>query len=290
MMKRWRSLLATVATLPLMAPVAAQDSFGERVQEPPPAPPQSYPPSAGQPPQGYPQGSYNSGQTQAGQPPPSGYPRQGGYSQGTPQGGYPPGDPQQGAYSPGAAQTAPPQGQAPGAHQQGGYPQAGYGATQPLDQLMQMERQDFGVPPTSQLHAGAMHGPTPTSIPGGQVITTKGLVSLVEGGQTPYRLFDVLGASEILPGAIGAVPASQAGTFNDATQREFGNFLQSVTGGNREIPLVFYCLSTQCWMSYNAALRAINLGYTNVLWYRGGIEAWKAAGRAVQPAQMSYRR
>jgi hypothetical protein len=31
-------------------------------------------------------------------------------------------------------------------------------------------------------------------------------------------------------------------------------------------------------MSYNAALRAINLGYKNVLWYRGGIEAWQRAG------------
>ena len=29
----------------------------------------------------------------------------------------------------------------------------------------------------------------------------------------------------------------------------------------------------------------INLGYTNVLWYRGGIEAWKQAGMPVQSAQ-----
>lgn len=62
-----------------------------------------------------------------------------------------------------------------------------------------------------------------------------------------------------------------------------------MTGGNRETPLVLYCLSNQCWMSYNAALRAIHLGYTNVLWYRGGLEAWKAAGQATQPAQTGYR-
>ena len=37
-------------------------------------------------------------------------------------------------------------------------------------------------------------------------------------------------------------------------------------------------------MSYNAALRAIRTGYTQVLWYSGGIEAWKSAGVAVQPA------
>jgi len=35
-------------------------------------------------------------------------------------------------------------------------------------------------------------------------------------------------------------------------------------------------------MSYNAAVRASRMGYSQVLWYRGGIEAWKAAGQRVQ--------
>nr|WP_146910579.1 rhodanese-like domain-containing protein [Arenimonas daejeonensis] len=54
--------------------------------------------------------------------------------------------------------------------------------------------------------------------------------------------------------------------------------MQQATQGRKDRPMVFYCQSTQCWMSYNAALRAINLGYTKVLWYRGGIEAWQQAG------------
>ncbi len=53
---------------------------------------------------------------------------------------------------------------------------------------------------------------------------------------------------------------------------------------NKQHPIVLYCLSPECWMSYNASLRAINLGYTNVLWYRGGIESWKKAGLPVQTA------
>lgn len=165
--------------------------------------------------------------------------------------------------------------------QWGGQPQGGAN----LDQLAQMERQDFGVQPTAQLHSGAMHGPTPASIPGGQVITTKGIVELVQGRQTPFIILDVLGGQELLPGATYAVPAHQAGSFNDQTQQEFGGFLQQMTGGNKEIPLILYCQSNQCWMSYNAALRAINLGYKNVLWYRGGIEAWKMAGQPVTTPQ-----
>ena len=37
-----------------------------------------------------------------------------------------------------------------------------------------------------------------------------------------------------------------------------------MTGGRKDTALVFYCQSPQCWMSYNVALRAINLGYPNV--------------------------
>ena len=146
------------------------------------------------------------------------------------------------------------------------------------------ERRDFGVAATGELHRGAMHGPTPNTIPGGQVITTRGLVSLLGNTQLSAKLFDILGGPEMIPGAIPAVPAHQAGSFTDQTQQEFGNFLNQLTRGNRETPLVFYCLSNQCWMSYNASLRAIRMGYTNVLWYRGGIEAWKAAGQKVDQA------
>lgn len=154
-----------------------------------------------------------------------------------------------------------------------------------LDQLMQMERQDYGVQPVKQLHNGQMHGPTPASIPGGQIITTRGLVSLVQGKQAPYLLFDVLGGPQTLPNAIPAVVLAQPGSFNDQISQQFGQNLQQATGGRKDTPLIFYCLSAQCWMSYNAALRAINLGYTNVLWYRGGIEAWQQAGLPLQPAQ-----
>jgi PQQ-dependent catabolism-associated CXXCW motif protein len=160
-----------------------------------------------------------------------------------------------------------------------------YGTAPPgPDPRTQVERQDFGVPPTGELHAGAMHDPTPASIPGGQVVTTPGLIALLGDRSLGARVFDVLGGPETLPGALAAVPASQPGSFQDATQQQLGQFLQQATQGRRDLPLVFYCASSHCWMSYNAALRAIRLGYTNVLWYRGGLEAWQAAG---QPTQRS---
>lgn len=149
-----------------------------------------------------------------------------------------------------------------------------------LDALSRWERQDMGVAPPRGLHDGAPHGPTPTTIPGGQVITTKGLLPLINGAAgMPVVVLDILGAPQQLPNAVQAVPAAQGGSLNDQTQQGFGQFLQQVTRGNRDTPLVLYCQGPQCWMSYNAAVRAIALGYRNVLWYRGGLEAWAKAGQ-----------
>ena len=64
----------------------------------------------------------------------------------------------------------------------------------------------------------------------------------------------------------------------------FAQELARLTGGDRARPLVFYC-EPQCWMSWNAARRAVReLGYTAVHWYPGGAEAWRAAGMTLAPA------
>jgi PQQ-dependent catabolism-associated CXXCW motif protein len=163
----------------------------------------------------------------------------------------------------------------PGAAMPGGAPGAAPAQMGAMQALLDNERRDFGVAPQPQLQTN-LHGPTPTSIPGGQVITTDRLLALYQqGAQNGLIVFHVLGPGPMLPNAQNAAPASQPGSFDDQTQQQFGQYLQQVTQGNRARPLVFYCQSTQCWMSYNAALRAIRMGFTQVYWYRGGIEAWQ---------------
>ena len=148
------------------------------------------------------------------------------------------------------------------------------------------ETQDFGVAPTQQLHPSQqLHGPTPTSIPGGKVIGTRQLSQLLQGGQGNVLLLHAYGASEHLPGAQAVGPAAQGGSFDDQVQREFGQYLRQATGGDTSRTLVVYCAGPQCWGSYNAALRAINMGFRNVYWYRGGLEAWGQAGLPMQDGQ-----
>ena len=209
------------------------------------------------------------------QPPPQQQPA---YPQQQP--AYPP-PPQQQAYPPQQQQPAPP----PAAQGYGNAPQQpppqGYGQAPPN---ASQEAMDMGVAPTAQLKAGGLHGPTPNAIPGGRLVTTPELAQLLRDPNAQALVFDVLGGPQRLPNAIPVVPASQPGNFQDGVQQEFGQYLQQATQGRKDRPMVFYCQSIQCWMSYNAALRAINLGYSKVLWYRGGVEAWQQAGLPLQSA------
>jgi PQQ-dependent catabolism-associated CXXCW motif protein len=63
----------------------------------------------------------------------------------------------------------------------------------------------------------------------------------------------------------------------------FSRGLERATRGDRARLIVVYCLA-DCWMSWNAAKRALSLGYRNVAWYRDGTDGWLAAGLPLQDA------
>jgi rhodanese-related sulfurtransferase len=44
----------------------------------------------------------------------------------------------------------------------------------------------------------------------------------------------------------------------------------------KETPIVFYCNGIRCLRSYNASVKALSWGYTNVYWFRGGWKEWTA--------------
>jgi tetratricopeptide (TPR) repeat protein len=80
-----------------------------------------------------------------------------------------------------------------------------------------------------------------------------------------------------IPGSIYIEYAGDYGTFDDGIQRRLKEELAKLTKDNLDVPVVFFCIGAKCWESYNAALRAIKLGYRKIYWYRGGIGAWQAA-------------
>jgi len=79
---------------------------------------------------------------------------------------------------------------------------------------------------------------------------------------------------EDLPGSIW-LPDTGYGELAPVMKDYFERGLASASSGNRDRMLVFYCLAN-CWMSWNAAKRAIALGYTHVAWYPDGTDGWAA--------------
>ncbi|WP_291572144.1 rhodanese-like domain-containing protein [Bradyrhizobium sp.] len=146
------------------------------------------------------------------------------------------------------------------------------------------ELTDFGVPSQNELkvNVGSM---TPLTIPGGRRVTTSQVFKLLD---TDAVLIDVLrdnsGGHPTLPGAIYVPGAGDSGSFRDRIQRRLASVLTQLTSNNADRPLVFYCEGARCWESYNAALRAMHLGYRNVMWYRGGLRSWTEANLKMQPA------
>lgn len=150
-------------------------------------------------------------------------------------------------------------------------------------QILAFESRDFGVPPTQKLRQNQFQGPTPTSLPGGNVVSTEGLATAMNGNMQ-MLIIDVLGANYSLPNAFVAIDMASPGSLNDRMQQRTAQWLGQITGGQQDVPIVVYCSNPMCWLAYNAALRAIAAGYNNVYWYRGGLQAWKMAGLPLFPA------
>jgi PQQ-dependent catabolism-associated CXXCW motif protein len=140
------------------------------------------------------------------------------------------------------------------------------------------EDRDWNVAPTAELRTADYHAPTPRTIPGGRVVRTTELEAMREVRPQPY-LIDVLGgdAHRTIAGAFWLAGAG-AGDMNADEARRFLDAVAKFAGGDRNRPIVFFCADSQCWLSYNAALRAIAAGYTNIMWFRGGLAAWFHAG------------
>lgn len=84
-------------------------------------------------------------------------------------------------------------------------------------------------------------------------------------------------------GVAGALwlPDTGFGELAPVTERYLFGHLESATNDNPDHPVVFYC-RIDCWMSWNTAKRTLNAGYSNVYWYRDGIEDWLFEDFAVE--------
>ncbi len=84
-------------------------------------------------------------------------------------------------------------------------------------------------------------------------------------------------------GVAGSVwlPDIGYGVLSDTTEKYFKDNLEKYTNAENNHPVVFYC-RMDCWMSWNAAKRALTYGYSNIYWFANGIDGWDFEDFAVQ--------
>jgi PQQ-dependent catabolism-associated CXXCW motif protein len=86
-----------------------------------------------------------------------------------------------------------------------------------------------------------------------------------------------------IPGSIW-LPDTGYGALAAATDDYLRHGLARASGGNRATLFVIYCVA-DCWMSWNAAKRALSYGYRNVAWYPEGTDGWQRADLPVAESQ-----
>ncbi|SNR67405.1 PQQ-dependent catabolism-associated CXXCW motif protein [Puniceibacterium sediminis] len=75
-----------------------------------------------------------------------------------------------------------------------------------------------------------------------------------------------------IPGTIW-LPNVGYGALAESYHAYFREGLSKATSGDMDHPVLFFCLE-DCWMSWNAAKRALEYGYTTVYWLPEGTDGW----------------
>lgn len=141
------------------------------------------------------------------------------------------------------------------------------------------EDSDWGVIPEAKLRSRSKsHGPTPRHHATVRTMQTDELRNLLSAPDKKPLLLDVLyGDHWSLPGAR-QLEGLDLIDLTDVQKERVRHAVQALRRGDDARPIVTFCSSAYCWLSYNAALILDEIGVKNVHWFRGGIAAWRAAG------------
>lgn len=140
--------------------------------------------------------------------------------------------------------------------------------------------------------------PTPATLQGARVIATEEAEVLWRNGQAVF--VDVLPRPprpqnlpedtiwrdrqrDNIPGSLW-LPNTGFGALAPSAELYLREGLEKASGGDLQSAIVIYC-NRDCWMSWNAARRAMTYGYSNIIWYPEGVEGWAETGLPLERAE-----
>ncbi|MFO7542121.1 MAG: rhodanese-like domain-containing protein [Thiobacillus sp.] len=128
----------------------------------------------------------------------------------------------------------------------------------------------------------SMLNTTPTSLPGATIISAAEAKASIAKG---IPVYDVRVEDEYL---TAHVPGAVSVPYTEGSAKEVGfdpaddQFSLNRLPKDKKAALIMYCDGTICWKSYKSATMAIQAGWKNIYWFRGGLPEWKEAGLPVK--------
>jgi hypothetical protein len=150
------------------------------------------------------------------------------------------------------------------------------------------EDADPRLPIDEGLRSGNRFSLTPTGAPGVSVVRTSELKALIDAaangrGEPPLLLstnctlcFDI-----DISGAVRVPGEYIRSALDDQARQGLKSWLDRQLNGQTSRRLITFSWNAERWHARNLALELVALGYPNVSWYRGGVEAWDVAGYPV---------
>jgi PQQ-dependent catabolism-associated CXXCW motif protein len=120
--------------------------------------------------------------------------------------------------------------------------------------------------------------PLPTAVPGVDTLTTLQLDAFLKAHPDTVLIDAFVGPPHrTLPGAHWMPDLGQV-QLGQKEKSQIEATMLRANGGDLSRPIVvFERSSTYGWFGYHAVLRLLGMGYTNIYWYRGGLDAWHDA-------------
>jgi adenylate cyclase len=148
---------------------------------------------------------------------------------------------------------------------------------------------DAGLPIATGVQPNPLDAWTPRGAPGVSVIRTFELAALIDheqdgGNEQPLLLSTMCSVclDIVFPGSIYVPQYLRHEPMTDEQRGALKAWLDPLLEGNPRRRLIIISWNAERWHGRNLALELVALGYPNVSWYRGGLEAWDAAGLPVQ--------
>lgn len=156
--------------------------------------------------------------------------------------------------------------------------------------LMAVAAQAQPVPEPDGFRSEPYLAPVPATLAGAQVIDAVRAAELHEQGVPFLDVLPRRKRPDNLPEGtiwtekphytiLGAAWLFDTGydRLSDIETDRLANGLSDATGGDKSAPVVIFC-KADCWMSWNAAKRAVAMGYIAIYWFPEGVDGWTANG------------